>query len=132
MVAQPAMGYYGFYGEPEQMYGQYDPGYGPVGSFTPKIPTSPINTPYGEVDPYGCGYGCGYYAEPEYPTVRSSPATSRSATTPQKILISHKMYPLWRSRSPTTTVTTPSLPEIAMASFEPGYLANMSRLATML
>jgi hypothetical protein len=62
----PAMGYYGYYGEPEQMYGQYDPGYGPVGYYA-EDPYLSHQYPYGEVDPYGYGYGYGYYAVPEYP-----------------------------------------------------------------
>jgi hypothetical protein len=58
----PAMGYYGYYGEPEQIYGQYDPGYGPVGYYA-EDPYLSHQYPYGELDPYTYGY----YAEPEYP-----------------------------------------------------------------
>jgi len=58
----PGMGYYGYYGEPEQMYGQYDPGYGPVGYYA-EDPYLSQQYPYAAVDPYSYGY----YAEPEYP-----------------------------------------------------------------
>lgn len=58
----PAMGYYGYYAEPEYMYGQYDPGYGSVGYYA-EDPYLSEQYPYGEVDPYAYGY----YAEPEYP-----------------------------------------------------------------
>jgi hypothetical protein len=57
----PAMGYYGYYGEPEYTYGQYDPGYGPVGYYA-EDPYLSHQYPYGDVDPYTYGY----YAEPGY------------------------------------------------------------------
>ena len=60
----PAMGYYGYYGQPDYTYGQYDPGYGPIGYYA-EDPYLSHQYPYGEVDPYGYGYG--YYAEPQYP-----------------------------------------------------------------
>ena len=55
----PAMGFYGYYGEPpEQMYGQYDPGYGPVGYYG-EDPYLAQQYPYSQITPLRSATSCG-------------------------------------------------------------------------